>query len=338
MENKEIFLKLLSGLKDQWKEELANQNKLTEVYGEESNIPMHNLDALQVPVVEVMASLVYMEDEKAVEEIHRYMYELNFGTVDASDIRDGEDLWNVLNVGKKVEEVVDMFKNKLPNVEHDLPGLSEGESLILQLILEYRAWRRECIESEIIPDFANLLPLLDSKYAIGLKCRNDIMPHSGNTSTSIIRPSFFVGLEDLFDVDFANIIEKRSDIAIKLQPIIDNIKDCVVKLDDLHENLGPPQAINSILSVIRHYTDLIKDVVGITDADQEKQKLSKNTSEDKIKKHDQEYLDNLNMAYKLLQIFREWQINWDSNPPKQTKNIDSLATTIASKYKITLNK
>lgn len=112
MTKKDQFLKLLSALESQYRKDQLVQERLEKLYGEESNIPMHNVDALVVPVVETMSELVPMESNKAMEEIFDYMYALDFGSIKTTDgayIRDGEDLWNVLNV----ENIVSNAKKQI---------------------------------------------------------------------------------------------------------------------------------------------------------------------------------------------------------------------------------
>lgn len=98
MNDKGKFLKLLAALEDQYRNDRVVQMKVQKIYGKDAHIPMHNVDALVVPVVETMADMVAMPSSEAEERIFNYMYACDFGKAINST---GDELWDMLNKTNK---------------------------------------------------------------------------------------------------------------------------------------------------------------------------------------------------------------------------------------------
>lgn len=285
MTNKQKFFNLLKGLENQYRRDQEHQAKLHAIYGEDAEIPMHDVDGLVVPVVEVMCSLCGMDDGEAMETIYHFMYACDFGDINGAEgghIRSAEDLWQILNIGKQAEEIASRFRefdylagvSLNENTEsfqseidqnrkfHDeniyvtearlrVPDLSESKHLLLSVILHYQEWSKFNSANNIVGDFELLLSILDGNYRIGLK-----QPVESSTEIDHFENRFLD--EDFsFDNMRARICD-RNNRKVQNESLISHLKLCIEKLDHLHTELGPAPAMNNLIELIVHYCHLIK--------------------------------------------------------------------------------
>lgn len=138
--NREKFVSILTSLEAQQIYDCEYNAKLTELHGEDSNPRHYNNDLLYKELILVLSDMVPMDEDRADEEISRYIYDLNFGKHSDSDVKDHNDLFNILNAGKLVEDAKADFESKTSPID-----------IIVSKVLNFQTSRLAGLEKEKEP-------------------------------------------------------------------------------------------------------------------------------------------------------------------------------------------
>lgn len=115
--NREKFVSILTSLEAQWNYDTQYNETLIKLHGENSNPEYYHNDLLYKELINVLVGMVPMEDQKANMEICRYMYELEFGKHENSDIKDHNNLYDLLTIEKLVEDAKKHLEEKVTPID-----------------------------------------------------------------------------------------------------------------------------------------------------------------------------------------------------------------------------